>query len=48
MLRHIYFILYILHVIYGPYFYRFWLNNKPAQFKAKNIKEIMKYSIILV
>ena len=41
MLRHIYFILYILHIIYGPYFYRFWLNNKPAQFKAKNIKEIM-------
>ena len=47
MLRHIYLILYILHIIYGPYFYRFWLNNKPAQFKAKNIKEIMKYSIYI-
>ena len=42
-----YVILYISHLILGPYYINFLLNNEEIKFKSKNIKELLKRSIYI-
>lgn len=43
----IYTLLYLSHIYYGPYFYRFLMKNKEMKYKSKNLKEILNKSIFI-
>ena len=42
-----YLILYVSHLILGPYYINFLLNNKKIKFKTKNIIELLKKSVYI-
>ena len=43
----VYVILYVSHLILGPYYINFLLNNEEIKFKTKNIKELLKKSVYI-
>ena len=47
MLIILYIILYISHIIFGPYYYRFILKGEKPKYKSKNIDEILKKNIYI-
>ena len=42
-----YVFLYLSHIILGPYWYRFYLANKPIRYKSKNLNEIINKSLYI-
>ena len=40
----LYLLIYISHIIYGPYFLHFYFENKPLQFRSENVNELFTYS----
>ena len=47
VLAFIYLVLYILHLVYGPYFYRFMWNQEEVKFRAKNTNDVLRRSLFI-
>ena len=43
----IYILLYISHIILGPYFYTFLIKKQPIKYRSKNIKQVLKYMVYI-
>ena len=43
----IYLFLYISHIVYGPYYLHFLIENEEFKFKSKNLKEILQKSFYI-
>lgn len=42
-----YIFLYLSHIILGPYWYRFYIENKPIRYKSKNLNDILNKSLYI-
>ena len=43
----IYTLLYLSHIYYGPYFYRFIMKKEKIKYKSKNLKEMLNKSVFI-
>ena len=43
----IYILLYISHIILGPYYYTFLIKNQPIKYRSKNIVDALKYMVYI-
>ncbi len=42
-----YILLYISHIILGPYYYTFLYKGEPIKYMSKNIVDVLKYSVYI-